>query len=363
MLTRYSYRFYPAWLVLVAMLLAAPAQAVEMKNLYRVALAVQTQDTLERAKMTSRGMEEVIVRISGSDRALGNEQIKYALKTPDRYLQQYSYINELSDNGEETGTGAQLLQLQFDATLIDALLRRARLPIWGANRPNLLLWVSIDDEQGRHIVNAGDQSQLKQAITEQAQRRGLPILFPLMDLEDEANLPVIEAWGLFRDRLEAASARYQPEAILAGRLYQSGQGTWTGRWKFIFNGQAYGFSSETADLNSYPKQAMDLVADRLSGYYAVNTANNDDTLVRFQVTGVRSLGDYAAVMAYLNKLAAVTDIAVVEVFEDQLLFDLTTEGSVEKLVEAIALDDKLTPGIASTASDEMSVLLYRWQDK
>lgn len=365
MLARYSHRFYSLLLALLFTFMAVPAGAVEMKNLYRVELLVQTQDTQERAKMTSRGMEEVIVRISGSNRALSNEQIKHALRTPDRFLQQYSYTNELTDNIDNQGGESQILQLQFDATLIDSLLRRARLPIWGANRPNLLLWVTIDDEEGRHIVNTGDQSPLKQRITEQAYRRGLPILFPLMDLEDEASLPVIEAWGLFRDRLESASARYQPEAILAGRLYQSSDGIWIGRWKFIFNGQAHGFSSEAPDLNTYSEQAMDLVADRLSGYYAVNTANNYDTLVKFQVAGVSSLRDYAAVMEYLNKLAAVTDIAVVELLEDQLVFELTTEGTLDKLIEAIALDDKLIPRIESPSpvSGEMPALVYRWQDK
>lgn len=336
----------------------ASAAAVEVAGLYQAELPVESTAPAERAKLTRAGMQEVVVRVSGGYQALDSGSIQEALRKPDRYLQQFSYLQVTSVNGQGT---AQRLRLQFDPTLIDNLLRRARMPIWGKNRPNLLLWVTVDDRQGRQILGGGDDSPLKQGVIEQARRRGLPVLFPLMDLDDEQALSVVEAWGLFREPLERASARYQTEAVLAGRLYRNAEQQWTGRWQFIFNDQSFGFSAEAPDLESYPIAAIDFAADQLASYYAVNTAALSDEVVRFQVEGVNSLQSYAEVTSYLVNLAAVTGVATSGVDQDTLILTLTTEGEVDKLVEAIALDHKLIQRQKPRQEGDIgTTLYYRW---
>lgn len=348
-------------LLVIMLLIAQQSAAVEVNGLYDVELPVSGSGAAERNALARQGLAEVLVRVSGSRKILANERIEQALARSDTFLRQFSYVT--NSDAAEGSEEQQRLQLYFDATLIDGLLRRAKLPLWGKNRPVVLVWLTIDDGQSRHIVSAGDENELKSAVIEHAKRRGVPLLFPLMDLHDEAALPVVEAWGMFKESLLQASARYQPKAILAGRVYQNGDRQWTGRWQFLFNDEMSGLNVTAADIDSYPESAMDFSADRLADFYAVNTATLYDQQISLQVDGVNSLTDYAQVTEYLQNLAAVVDVAVAGVDGAGLLLTLTTEGEVQKMVEAIALDHKLVPqqsGTAPPANPGVITLFYRW---
>lgn len=342
--------------------LSVKVPAMEVSGLYQVDLPAEKTDLGHRLGLTRKGLQEVLIRVSGGSEVLSHELIKQALTKPDHYLQQFSYQTEEISTAEGVENNIEQLRLYlfFDPTLIDSLLRQARMPIWGKNRPNLMLWITIEDDQGRHILTAADDSPIKQSIADQAKRRGLPILFPLMDLTDEAELSIVEAWALFKEPLERASKRYQPEAILAGRLYQEVEGQWSGRWHFIFNGQAQGFNSAAPDLASYPVSAIDFVADQLGGYYAVNTAIKQGGFVAVQVEGINSLQDYAEATAYLENLTSVMRVDIIAVEQNRLTLSLTTEGQVEKLVEAIALGHKLIPLNKANQRNGTERLYYSW---
>jgi len=187
----------------------------------------------------------------------------------------------------------------------------------------------------------------------------------MMDLEDEVALSASDAWGLFRDRLESASQRYNPEAILAGRLYQTAEGVWTGRWLFIFNNQTYSLNSNALDMEQFPVAAIDAVTEYLARHYAVDTSVEERAIIKVWVSGVESLKDFGAVTEYLNKFALITQVMVSRVVKDSLLLNLTTNGDAQKLVEAIALDNKLLPATVSDVQPieqtGASELVFHWQ--
>ncbi len=334
--------------------------AVEVAGLYTAELQVISQSVEERKRLTSQGLRMVLQRVSGHPATIEHEMIKTALLNPDRYLRQYGYdsLNESPDR--ESPTDLQWLRLQFDEIQIGKLLRKAQLPIWGSNRPQILLWLTIDDESGRHTLGADNDSGLVKQIEREAQRRGLPVILPLMDLQDESALPVTEAWGLFRQTLETASARYQPEAILAGRLYRNDEQFWHGRWQFIFNHQVTGFSTSGDSENGEFDQVIDYVADTLARHYAVNTDISRREKIRVKVENILSLAAYAEMTEYFKKLAAVTRVSVAGVERDSIIIELTAEDSLPKLQEAIALDNKLFELSADPAGDKHD-LVYRWQ--
>ena len=348
--------FMPLCLLLSLSLFTDFAFAVQVPELYIAEVPVESQQNADRLRAAKTGLGNVVVRISGAREALTNSWIKIALDNPDKYLKQFRFIVSKSFDATE-----QRVRLNFDAELVDQLLRDAGLPIWGVNRPNLLVWLVQEEGSNRDIIGADDKSGLKQAIAEQALIRGLPLLFPLMDLEDKVTLSTVDAWGLFQDRLERASLRYNAEAILAGKVYPNAQGEWTGRWLFIFNGQTLSFDAQTKRLEDLPVEVINRVADYLANYYAINTSASLKDRVKVVVKGVNSTEDYARASTYLAKFAAVRDVFISQVDGDQLFLDLVTEGQQGQLRQAIALDNKLVPEPSLIGVDGRDILVFRWQ--
>jgi len=169
-------------------------------------------------------------------------------------------------------------------------------------------------------------------------------------------------WGLFRGKLEEASQRYRPEAVLGGRVYQTTSGLWAGRWLLIFEGEAISFVTEGNAVENLAADALAQVAGILVTHYAIDTSMLGDEQIKLLVQGVETLNDYARVTSYLQQFAMVSNVAVSHVEGDQLTLMLTTEGGWNKLKGLIALDKKLTPvSEVVPAIDGDMVMSYFWR--
>lgn len=351
-----------AWKGLITILLsllllgqALSVQAVEVAGLYRVELPVASQSASERQRASAQGLERVIQRISGDTVAFNEPAVKAALKTPQRYLREFSYIT-----GERE---QQYLRLQFDKSQLNRLLRQAKQPIWGENRPSLMTWVAVEGAGERHLINSDESTLWQQAVKQAGQNSGVPVLLPLMDLEDERNISVSDVWGLFRDKLEQASLRYRAEAVLAGRLYQSSPSRWAGRWLLVFDGEAVSFSTAPTAIENSASEAFARVANIMVKRYAIDTAQGNAQQIKLAITGINNLDDYAQVQAYLQGFTIVRDLAVSDVENERLTLVLTTEGEWEKLRGLIALDNRLLPVTDAVIefADGLMVMPYQWR--
>lgn len=343
---------------LMLLWLASSVQAVEVAGLYRVDLPVASQQKTERKRASSVALERVIQRITGDTAAFNESVVRAALQTPQRYLRQFSYYQ-----AENTVSNEQRLRLLFDETLVNGLLRQAKQPIWGNNRPSLMMWVAVEGAGERNLISAGEKTIWQRAVKRAERASGVPVLLPLMDLQDETSISVMDVWGLFRSKLEQASERYRSEAVLGGRLYQIAPEQWAGRWLLVFEGEAISFSTPGTAIENSASEALSQVASIMVKRYAIDTAVQDSNQIKLAVQGVKTLQDYARVLAYLKGFAMVHDVAVSHVDGERLTLALTTEGEWQKLQGLIALDKQLQP--LSDASvefaDGLMVIPYQWR--
>ena len=207
------------------------------------------------------------------------------------------------------------------------------------------------------IVTEADDSAIMQGLTNEAKFRGLPLLYPLMDLEDSVRLSTAEVWGLFLDRIDAASIRYNADVVLTGRVQKDASGQWNGRWYYRLDRRWQTLDNIAFSAEQLVSGVMNQMADKLAAQYAVGSLRGS---VLLRVDGVKDLESYAAVSDYVQSLTPVVDSFVVEVVGDEILFRLQTEGQSEQLMEIIGLDQKLlliSPGSGST---EQSAVQFRW---
>lgn len=160
---------------------------------------------------TREALEQLLVKITGQQDISDYQTVDTLRKNANRYLRAYRFTEE---------QGELFLVAEFDRELIEAELVKQGLPIWGSRRPDALLWLAIEDQEGeRRIVDDGNQSSLARMTRRQADTRGIPLALPLMDLDDTLTINGYDVWGLFPEQLVNAAKRYNVDYVLAARLY------------------------------------------------------------------------------------------------------------------------------------------------
>ena len=246
------------WLVPVA------GGAISPQHLFEVEVTVADQLEASRKAAIGPALEQVLVRVAGNASVLQTEQARALLQNPAKYLQQYRYFTV-----PDSQPPVLKLWVRFDADLVRQALQQQGLSYWGSERPDTLVWLAVEERGSRYLVSADDDGEVHQQIIQAAKQRGVPVLFPLLDLEDQARVRFSDIWGGFFDKVVEASARYSPQAVLIGRLNRSVSGGWTARWHMVVAGQSSSWTTSESRLGSLLLQGMGDTADRLASRFAV----------------------------------------------------------------------------------------------
>lgn len=356
-------KFLPHLALLLSCLLLGSGGVVaeQLKGLYEVVVPVESQSSKALRQATAQGLETVFIRVSGRQDSVRHEEIQMALGTAQLYLKQYSYRR---DRNSEDGSEQLNLLLEFEQGQVDKQLRLAGLPLWSSNRPSVLVWLAIEDGDGRRIVGTELSPGVVSSIDYHATRRGLAVKMPLLDLEDTIAISEQALWNLDEQNVAEASRRYQPDTLLLGRANLLSTGVWLGAWRFSFAGRYSEFEVEASNIDTFVAEAMDWVAELLSEQYAIAPVSIAEEGIRMRLTGIQGFTDYARAVSYLESLAAIRHANVVAINGDEIVLRLVAEGQLQQLQQAIARDGRLLPVatnlMAEAVADEAIVLNYQW---
>ena len=316
---------------------ASLAGAVVSQQLFESEVVVQSQAPAERSAAMKSALEEVLVRVAGQDSVLTTGPAMALLQKPSRLVQQYRYFTV-----PDSEPPILKLWVRFDGDAIRQSLQQQGLAYWGAERPDTLLWLAVEDRGKRYVVSADDNSDVHEQIVQVAKQRGVPILFPLMDLEDQSQARFSDIWGGFFEHVLTASKRYNPQAVLIGRLNRSTSGGWSARWYMDVAGRTASWSDSRQQLAALLQQGMDDTADQLASRFAVANQGGDN-VVRISVDGVRTLAAYARINEYLNSLTSVVDVQVEQLTGSQVQYSLQLNGGLQGLTRTVSIGTVLEP--------------------
>jgi len=327
-----------AILICVLSLLPAPAVQAAAEKLFESEVVVPNQSPGVRAHAMKTALQEVLVRVAGQHAVLTTEPAMAMLKDPAQTVQQYRYFTV-----PESEPPVLKLWVRFDGEAIRQALQQQGVSYWGAERPDTLLWLAVEDRGKRYVVAADDGTDVYRQIERAARARGVPVLFPLMDLEDQSQVRFSDIWGGFFDNVMDASKRYNPQAVLIGRLNRSPSGGWSSRWHLEVAGQPSSWSDSRQQLDRLAQQGIDDTADILASRFAVSQAGGNLDTVNISVTGVDSLADYSRLSDYLSGLTAVVDMQVARVAGTEIQYALQLNGSLQDLTHTVAIGTVLEP--------------------
>jgi hypothetical protein len=320
-----------ACLALLLLMVGPPGTvgAVEMTSLYTAEVLLDPDANDPRPAAYRDALAEVLLRISGS--GLFSDPDTFDLLFPNPA----SYVVQFRPGEDDT------LWVRFDGNAVEDVLRRNGQPVWGSERPLTLIWLAVDWGQGeREIIGADDPERsddqartidrnrlLRQRVLEVAERRGLPVAFPLLDTEDLARVTFPDIWGGFDALILDASQRYEANSVLIGRIRaDSGQ---RHRWTYHFAGEERAWTGE-------PELVVNLVADMLAAEFAIG---GDATLQRVElsVSGINTVDAYGSVQRILSDLNVVENFAIASVEGDSILYRVEAHGGAERLARALRL--------------------------
>ncbi|MFT5173438.1 MAG: hypothetical protein ACI8W7_001615 [Gammaproteobacteria bacterium] len=336
-------------------LLPAALSAVEVRGLYEGQVEVAGEQLDERIAAQGRALRQVLGKLSGSSHVAGTV-VDAAAAQPQRYLQQFSYRQS------KDPAGALTLWASFEAAAVDALMREANLPVWSGQRPAVLVWLALASTGAVELLTPDSgvaHEAALMALERRAWERGIPIVYPLLDLEDRARIQAADVWQHGTDKIEAASVRYGNGAALVGAMELSSTAAWSARWSMIESGQVSQWTTQGLTAAAAVSAALDVLADRLSARYAIMTdgdAVEGGASIDLRIVGVRTLKDYARTLRYLNGLDQISALVVRAARNDELRLRLLIRGGVEGLKRVTAFSDTL---VAESVAGQDGVQSFR----
>lgn len=366
------HRLSRAWLwlacVLGPLLLFVPAlHAEEAPGPYDAEVPVQGQGVAEREDALRRALAEVLTRLTGDDgEALEQAPFSGLLQEPSRYVQQYRYLAPEEGVSVEDG---QRLWVRFDGPALEQEIRAAGIPGRERGQSQVLVWLVVHEGDRPRLIAAHSTADVAARLDEAARRCGLPLLWPSMEWGDQE-----WAEAIWRGELEAvldASTRYQPEAVLIGRMDETGPGRWSARWSLNQPGLAEEWTVR-GGLDEVVASGVDGAAVMLATRPAAGAGILRQVGVILQVSGIDTLEEYARTLRYLEGLGQVAQVQVVQAEDSGITFRLDVHGGRPVLERAIAQGDTLeaivvAPGRAGMRTDTVleggqgtsTVLAYR----
>lgn len=352
--------------VLILFLLVPLAYAQERVDLFHASVLVPNQSQAERNKAVVDGLKEVVLKSTGQAAALESPEVVEALNRASSYLVEWRYESTdetLEVDGQQRP--ASRLVLRFSSNGIEKLLRESRLPIWPASRPTVLAWLMVDGSSGRRVVSSTFSPEVATALQTVARQRGLPVIRPLMDLEDQVALSASNLWALDYDTIRRASERYDPDSILIGRLTERG-GQWRASWTLMHRGRNVAFESSGSDVMEMMSAGLDPVISHYVDLYAIIPQEGSGEALIFQVDGVQDFANYIRLSNYLENVVAVRHFDLVAVQGSSLLLYVYPAGETGVLRDALALDERLVviPDLSVAGLPPGSPgnpLRYRWR--
>ena len=318
--------------VLLLLMFSIPSHAVPLEGLYSASVVVADQSQAVRNAAMRKVLKKVVQKVSGRPRELENPALQAALSNVGSYVEQFQYKTL------DKEVTAYRLTIHFQKSALDKVLQQFSVPIWGKNRPEVLLWLAVDNGAKRHIL--ADEKTVEMVLAA-AVDAGLAVTLPLLDLDDQRALSFNDVWAGFSDQVLNASQRYSVKNVVHGRLLKVSNGSWRLSGTLLNGSQQYPMLLQKGSMNNVLTGFLAETAEHLADVYAPRGVTQQQQLV-LHVNGVKNLAKLAEVTGYLSSLDKVKAVTWGALQGANLKLLLTISGDVSVLQDVIGLNTVLS---------------------
>jgi hypothetical protein len=240
--------------------------AVEVKGLFEIELIANSQSAADREQAIKQALYGVLNRVLVAEDISKIPAVQQVLNGAQHYVKQFQYSLIAAD--EYSDSDARLIRVEFDEDQLLEVMRKSQVGIWSEIRPETLVWLVVDEDGKRQFYNPDGMPDFESALQLASKIKGVPVIFPMLDLEEQQRISVSEVLGADSRNLLAVSARYEVPAVMAGRVVRKGQ-CWQGEWAFYFDDKIKQWNSDCLPLKAAMLEGMQGAYTVLSNYYGV----------------------------------------------------------------------------------------------
>lgn len=309
--------------------------AVKVSSLYQAEIEVPSQTDELKEQAIEDGFLQVLIKVSGDPKIADNPAIKASLQKASYYVQEYSYSLPTTSSSQYT------LLIRYEPNDVIRLLKNAGVAYWRETRPLILLWGAIDKKQQTEeaeVISNETSSPWAFTLKEEAKKFGLPLIFPMMDMEDLEEISPQSIVEKDLPALEKAAKRYTPDALLVGKITESKE-QMNSEWQLILgnrlaqpekvweNAKVWEFKLSATNKEELITKMINEVRVIFSKHYEVKPSTESTAWMKLKITHIIEPDDLSRLMQYLKQLTPVQQVRLLQISGDTIEVSVLVRGT------------------------------------
>lgn len=324
--------------LLLCMLWLQPVYASPIADLYQA----EVDSTTSANEWQRQALAQVLVRVSGKADVSELPQVKAEMAKASGYIKQFENVRQ---------AGANRMRVLLDAQKVNQLLQQQGIAVWGALRPDTLVWLVEQKGSERQFVR--QSSHPANVAMQQAFRHAaLPLTIPLYDMDDLLSLSETDVWAGFWLPVEQASSRYSADVVIIASIEKQitdDKEQFRLSWQRQADGRTLRNDITAEDETALMQQFALVMAAQLSERYASVLSQESAAQFRLQVLGLNNLTDIVQVQRLLQQVVGVSQVTVSSYQDSIAHYAVQAAISGDGLLNALRFNKQLQPVAANEA--------------
>ena len=314
--------------------------SLEVQGLFEAEVMTKSRSPEDRNEAIKDALAIVLKKVMAGEDIMQDSTVQIALDNAAQYTTRFQYSLISSDGGDANST--RIMRVKFDAKALMELIRSSTLGFWNAMRDETLVWLVIDEDGKRKIYNEEQMPEIANALSKAGKQKGLPLLFPLMDLEERQQISVNDILSAYSERLYEVSDRYGTVSMLVGRVDKKKE-CWTSEWAFYFNNNVKQWTKKCSTLDQAILSGTQGAYDKLSQYFAVKPETLELGTIIVKVTGIKGMTAMSKVTDYLVSLPMTKTVNWLKVKSGVNYYRIKISGNKRDFKNVVGLGRFLNP--------------------
>lgn len=242
-------------------------------DLYHTEVRVTGQEEPNRGRAFAQALSDVLVKLTGDPALNTDPAVATVAVRAGTMVSAFRYRDLLAGIPlhDEQGTRQRpyVLTVDFDASKVDAVLASLGRKAWPANRPRLVLFLTVDNGTAPYVLTSdGTRGRdQREALSDAATLYGIPLSLPKQTSLSELGLFAQTLPTARFARLQAVAKNFGGDLALAGTLeWSTKDRDWNARWHFDYRGETRQWSINGVSFDVAFRSAMLGAAQILSGH-------------------------------------------------------------------------------------------------